>query len=557
MARPKPRESSESARGRSGHVQHRHGSDGKVARDLKEFELGVTARRFTLEDATTIIQRFITEESRNAVMILWDDLNVIRYGDDDATADKSFDVACKLAEAIVASALAEVKPIMADALLRHGNAVLGFDPLPDGMPVYVLGDSLSYEVPSWAIFPKDRDANEEEHAAGAKRCRLNLLWFMRNPQPDYDLATVAELLAVEPSTVVETMQAYQFVPNDRERFDRFDVAEVMHAREGDEEDYAWVILQGAHDPALAVNDVPDAQLAAIRAFFVEPKERYAPADVRPIFGKYMSDDNITGDHGMFGGEEFVTHDLVEAFMRSYISHVVIGRALVGLGATPYDLKTITVTLPAWIVDGLQELAASRGDTVSDSLALEIANLEGGVGKDMDAFVLSKSPEDVTLPARDGRSILARAIAQQKYPDDLPAIATGRMLRDGVTTHTFSRDMTRTPDAGDEILINIVGEGNRGQFYTVDAIAEDGTIQIDPRISKEVEGFAPIARDQVTPEDLMSGRISYRGVVSGFAKIVAVTGDLDEPAPAPKVRKVAKRTKKATTKRAPAKKTRRS
>lgn len=120
------------------------------------------------------------------------------------------------------------------------------------------------------------------------------------------------------------------------------------------------------------------QLFAVRAFFTQPKETYTEAELSAIFADDIPVDLIEE------GTESTERSRVAEYMLSFMSPVVIGRAAGDLDRS-ISLETVTLNLPFWLLEGLENEAERQDLSVSDVLAEGlVSDLQGlGVGLDVE------------------------------------------------------------------------------------------------------------------------------------------------------------------------------
>lgn len=132
------------------------------------------------------------------------------------------------------------------------------------------------------------------------------------------------------------------------------------------------------------------QIAAIRAFFVDPKPAYTKNELKRIFADDLPEGIMEGDrYGTLA--KTIKRQTVAAFIRSFVSPVVVGRAC-GDVIDPLRVETVSVDLPTWMAEALREVARARSQSVGDVIATELLNAIEGNGPSGDVARAVAIPE---------------------------------------------------------------------------------------------------------------------------------------------------------------------
>jgi hypothetical protein len=247
-------------------------------------------------------------------------------------------------------------------------------------------------VPSWELWPAGRDATERELAAIGSRGRRNLLEYMRNPQEEYTVAEIAELLIERPEKTAALLEARGWPANRTTGAYRREYVSLL-LLSGDvgpylPTDLAYVINEGAVPGWLERTAVSEQQATAIRRFFSSRQEEYTAGDVEPLG---------IPDDAMFEatGEPSRDHADVADYLAAYVSPVIVARCVSTLPAFPaaLALTTVAIELPAWLLDALQSIATKRRESISDVISFELMNcVEVGTTCDLDEAMAPRISE---------------------------------------------------------------------------------------------------------------------------------------------------------------------
>lgn len=118
------------------------------------------------------------------------------------------------------------------------------------------------------------------------------------------------------------------------------------------------------------------QLAAIRAFFLDPTDVYIRPEQEAILGRYVPD--ISSAMGV-RPHQVVAREKVAEFLLTCVPPTLVGFALEGT-TSPLSLATITLALPQWMVDLIGRVSDAAGHSMSEAVSLLIveAVFDGGV-----------------------------------------------------------------------------------------------------------------------------------------------------------------------------------
>ena len=478
-----------------------------------------------------VAERFF-EDPNGALREVIDTSGLVEFPSDSPPEQERF---FAVTHAILDRMERRLRPAIASAFEEAAREAVGKDDVRrDAVP--------RWDTPSWKLYePSDADMTEDENRVLTARARANLLWFIRHPYPTYTLEETAELLNKNPAEVYETMTE-RFVKGVEPPFDSFvpsvggdgtyqraHIAIVANERESwTYDDYMWAAIEGAYDPWHAVNDVPAEHLAAIREFFVSPKAGYTIDEAAALFGKYFDAEQREEFASEYITEGLFPRSDVAGFLRSYVSPVVVGRALAGLSDSPLTLRTVPLSLPAWQLDAIESVARELSDTISDVLAAEIESCAAGLGfsstfddalgtafddgerlPDYSRFFFGAVHNDGTTETQaissedgaKGEDRLAALLAEQR--ERCPPLLAGpqKLVRKGSkkVAAIIEMDGERDPKPGDVILVeqqDIPKWEWVKNFVEVTAIDRDGSIE-----AKHFDGLSgmisatAIARDE--------------------------------------------------------------
>ena len=236
-------------------------------------------------------------------------------------------------------------------------------------------------APSWEITAALASAKGEREAKLAsltdERDRKNCARFILHPQAEYSRDEAGELLGVRPDCVskdVLSRREMEVQMFDMHRVESF-IDPVLELWKVEREEITEHKRPPFGQPALDLTFGSVEKITAairqreIRRFFTQPKDRYTVEELERLYGPDIPDVRNTLD--LRGDENFEDRKTAAGFLKSFVSPVVVGRALAGIGGE-FELERREVELPRWLWRALEIAAESSGNAgPSDVIAEEL------------------------------------------------------------------------------------------------------------------------------------------------------------------------------------------